>query len=76
MQAKLKTVEHYEEMMDESLNCLELLLAIKGIAYNNNKIFTCYGLFLYYECPNHAYFPEGQQNLYSSPLKLRIPNSN
>jgi hypothetical protein len=32
MQAKLKTVEHYEKM-DENLDCLELLKAIKGIAY-------------------------------------------
>ena len=32
MQAKLKTIEDYEDI-DETLDCLELLLAIKGIAY-------------------------------------------
>ena len=32
MQAKLKTIEDYV-IIDETLNCLDLLLAIKGIAY-------------------------------------------
>ena len=32
MQAKLKTINEYP-VIDETLNCLDLLLAIKGIAY-------------------------------------------